>query len=150
MIHFGLCLPRKTSSALQSNTRVKRSVQVWPSSLAEMTVSSCKSWSAQGLESTLDDPLVVPGEVELVSVSLVLTSMKPITKHRTTARTGVRTDRRAMTASRGGEKRIRATCAWVYLRWSGVVKHVLLSGLGLCQIRHWSMRCYKTSKTIKS
>lgn len=78
-------------------------VQLSPSSFAVVSVSSCKSWSTHGLKSAFDVPFVFPAEVEVVSVSRDFTSMKPITKHKTTASTGVRTDRRAMSA--GGERR---------------------------------------------
>lgn len=62
-----------------------------------VSVSSCKSWSTHGLKSAFDAPLVSPREVDVVSVSRDFTSMTPITKQRTAARTGVRTDRRAIT-----------------------------------------------------
>lgn len=72
------------------------SVELWPSSLAVISVSSCKSWSTHGLKSVLVRAL------EVVSGSRLFTRMKLITRHRITARTGVRTDRRAMT---GGVQR---------------------------------------------
>lgn len=70
--------------------------QLSPSSFAVISVSSCKSWSTHGLFSPFVAPLLLPGDVEVVSVSHDFTSTKPITRHKTTARTGVNTDRKAM------------------------------------------------------
>lgn len=72
----------------------KVSFKLLPSSVAVVSVSSCRSWSTHGLDAALG---VLSGGVEVVSESRDLNSMKPTTRHRTTARTGVRTDRRAMT-----------------------------------------------------
>ncbi len=83
--------------------RKQASLQLSPSSLAVVSVSSCKSWSTHGLKFAFDASLVFPAEVEVVSVPRDFTSMKPMTKHRTAASTGVRTDRRAMTA--GADRR---------------------------------------------
>ena len=114
--------------------RKQNSVQLLPSSFAVISVSSCKSWSTHGLKSAFDAPSVFPGEVEVVSVPRDLTSMKPITKHRTTTRTGVKTDRRAM-ANRRGEKRRGVTqlSADLMLR-SGCICWVICS---LCQLQLW-------------
>lgn len=93
------------------------SVALLPSSFAVISVSSCKSWSTHGLKSAFDVPSVFPAEVEVVSVDREFSSMKPITKHKITARIGVRTDRRAMAA--GEERRGEGAlpCRPVCLNW---------------------------------
>lgn len=81
-----------------------------PPPAAVISVSSSKSWSTQGLKSVLEVPLGFAGALEVVSASLDLRNKKPITRHRTRARTGVSTDSRAMTED-------PARFSWVLMLW---------------------------------
>lgn len=63
-----------------------------------ISVSSFKSWSTHGLKFVFDAVLSLPEEPEVVSGFRDFTSMKPITRHRISARMGVRRDSRAMVA----------------------------------------------------
>lgn len=89
---------RPTKQTKLSHEKQNTSGQFSPLSFAVASVSSCKSWSTHGLSPPLPAPLVLPGAVEVVSVSRDFSSIKPMTRHKTTARTGVNTDRSAMIA----------------------------------------------------
>lgn len=94
-----------------------------PPPAAVISVSSSKSWSTQGLKSVLEVPLVCAGVLEVASASLDLKNKKPITRHRTKTRTGVRTDRRAMTED-------PARLSWVLMLWNSA--SLIWSGSLVC------------------